>query len=61
LVGADKTGSGDYGISNDIGLMWPPGKRPLVLAVYFTQGQKNATPRDDVIAAATKITIDALR
>ena len=58
---ADKTGTGDYGTSNDLGVVWPPGRRPLVLVVYFTQGEKNAAPRDDVIAAATKITIDALR
>jgi beta-lactamase class A len=52
---ADKTGTGDYGTSNDIALAWPPGKPPIVLAVFFTQRGKNATPRDDVVAAAAKI------
>jgi beta-lactamase class A len=57
---ADKTGSGDYGTSNDIGLAWPPGKPPIVLAIYFTQHAKAAALRDDVVAAATRIVVEAL-
>lgn len=53
---ADKTGTGDYGTTNDIGVIWPPGKPPIVLTVYFTQpADKGAKPKDAVIAAATRI------
>jgi beta-lactamase class A len=31
---ADKTGSGDYGINNDIGIMWSPVCKPIVVAIY---------------------------
>jgi beta-lactamase class A len=57
---ADKTGTGDYGTSNDLALVWPPGKPPVVIALYFTQRTKDAPPRDDVLAAATRIAIEAL-
>jgi beta-lactamase class A len=57
---ADKTGTGDYGTSNDLALAWPPGKPPVVIALYFTQRTKDAPPRDDVLAAATRIAIEAL-
>ena len=58
LVG-DKTGTGDYGTTNDIGIIYPPGCKPIVISIYFTQGIKKAKPREDVIASATKIVIEA--
>ncbi len=57
---ADKTGSGDYGTANDIAVVWPPGKAPIVLAVYFTQEKKDASPRDDVVAAAARAACESL-
>jgi len=51
---ADKTGTGSYGTTNDIGVLWPPGRAPIVVAVYFTQHEPAAKPRDDVIADATR-------
>lgn len=58
---ADKTGGGSYGTNNDVGVLWPPGKAPIVLAIYFTQGRKEAPPRDEVVAAATRIVVEAFR
>lgn len=57
---ADKTGSGSYGTTNDIGLAWPPGKPPVVLAIYFTQGTQHAPWRDDVVASAARIVTETL-
>ncbi|WP_063709568.1 class A beta-lactamase [Cupriavidus basilensis] len=57
---ADKTGSGDYGTANDIGVAWPPGKPPIVLAIYFTQPGKDAVYRNDVLASAARIAAEAL-
>lgn len=48
----DKTGSGNYGVSNDIAVLWPPGRQPIVLVVYFSQPRKDAPTRSDVIASA---------
>jgi len=57
LVG-DKTGTGDYGTTNDIGIIWPPKCSPIVVAIYFTQSKKEATPRNDVIASAMQMLIN---
>lgn len=60
IVG-DKTGTGSYGTTNDAGVLWPNnGGAPIVAVVYFTQSDKNAAPRDDVIAEATRIVINGL-
>ncbi len=29
---ADKTGTGDYGTMNDIAVVWPPDRAPIVVA-----------------------------
>jgi beta-lactamase class A len=56
----DKTGTGDYGTANDIGLLWPPRRSPVVVAIYTTQGEKDAKARNDVIASAARIVVDWL-
>jgi beta-lactamase class A len=56
---ADKTGAGnDYGISNDIGIIWPTNCPPIVVAIYSIHNKKNAVRRDDVIASATRMLIN---
>jgi beta-lactamase class A len=53
---ADKTGT------NDLGIVWPAqGRAPVVLGVYYTQADKDAPARDDVIASATRIVIEAIQ
>lgn len=54
---ADKTGSGDYGATNDIAVLWPPEKPPIVLALYFAQDRQDAQARSDVLAAAAGIVV----
>ena len=53
----DKTGSGEYGTANDIALLWPPKRKPIVLTIYHTQSTVDAKRRDDVIAATARIVI----
>ncbi|MBW1212120.1 class A beta-lactamase [Pantoea allii] len=52
---ADKTGSGDYGTTNDIAVIWPPHHAPLVLVTYYTQPDPHAASRKAVLAGAAKI------
>ena len=59
-VVGDKTGSGDYGTTNDIAVLWPTQGAPIILVVYFTQREKDAKPRRDVLASATKIILSQL-
>jgi beta-lactamase class A len=57
----DKTGSGGYGTRNDIAVVWPPGRAPLVLAVMTTHDSPDAKSNDALVAAATRVIVDALR
>lgn len=54
-VVGDKTGSGDYGTTNDIAVIWPENHTPLILVVYFTQQEQDAKYRKDIIAKAAEI------
>ncbi len=56
IVG-DKTGGGDYGANNDVAVLWPPGKPPIVLALYMTQREKDAKPMNEVLAEATRVVV----
>lgn len=33
----DKTGSGGHGTTNDVAVMWPPGRAPVMVCVYITE------------------------
>jgi beta-lactamase class A len=54
-VVGDKTGSGDYGTTNDIAVIWPENHAPLILVVYFTQQEQGAKYRKDIVAQAAEI------
>ncbi|MBY0177335.1 class A beta-lactamase [Curtobacterium herbarum] len=57
---ADKTGTGSYGVRNDIGIVTPPGRAPIVLVVMTSRSRADAKPVDALVAAATKVTVAAL-
>lgn len=48
----DKTGGGMYGTNNDVGIVWPPHRAPLVLAVLTTKPDQDA-PADDLLVRRT--------
>ncbi len=53
----DKTGSGDYGTANDIAVLWPPHRAPVVMAIYTTRHDKTAAPRSDIVASAARVAV----
>lgn len=57
---ADKTGSGDYGRANDVGIVWPPHAGPLVVAVMSDRPGYGTPPVPSLIAAATRHVVAAL-
>lgn len=57
---ADKTGSGNYGTTNDIAVIWPKNHAPVILTTYFTQPEKDASARKDVLASAAKLIAEAI-
>lgn len=51
----DKTGSGSNGASSDVAAIWPNGKKPLLVAVYYTGSDGNADQQAAVIAEVGRI------
>ncbi|MEW1830305.1 class A beta-lactamase [Streptomyces sp. NPDC088196] len=50
---ADKTGSGDYGTANDVGIAWTESGDPVVLAVLTTKPTLPDAPYDNQLVADT--------
>jgi len=57
---ADKIGSGDYGTTNEVAVIWPKNHAPVILTTYFTQPEKDASARKDVLASAAKLIAEAI-
>nr|WP_256522313.1 class A beta-lactamase [Halobacillus sp. A5] len=57
----DKSGAGSYGTRNDIAVVWPPNREPIVIAVMSRYDTKNAEYDDALVAKAAEITLDALK
>ncbi|MDO8145713.1 class A beta-lactamase [Isoptericola sp. 178] len=55
----DKTGTGGFGTRNDIAVVTPPGRAPVVLAVFSDKGQPDADPDDRLVAAAARQVLEA--
>ena len=47
---ADRTGAGGYGSRAITAVMWPPGRKPIVAALYITETDASFEDRDAVIA-----------
>ncbi|MDT0546213.1 class A beta-lactamase [Streptomyces lonegramiae] len=60
-VVGDKTGTGSYyGARNDIAVVWPPDRAPIVMAIQSHRGKKDAEPDDRLIAEAASVVADTL-
>ena len=57
----DKTGTGaTYGARNDIAVVWPPGRAPIVMAIMTTRPEPDAEHDDRLIARAASAAVAAL-
>lgn len=55
---AHKTGTGGYGPTNDIGLLYPPTGQPVIVAAYYhATPTTSGTANDAIIADATRIAL----
>lgn len=50
---AEKTGSGEYGTANDVGVVWTPDRVPVVLAALSTKPDDAEAESDDPLLAKT--------
>lgn len=57
---AGKTGTGEYGTLNDIAVVWPPGKAPIVLAIMSSKAAKDAPYDEALLAEAAKYVVETL-
>jgi beta-lactamase class A len=47
----DKTGSGENGTTNDVGVVWPPERAPIIVSIYLTQTLATGEQRNATLAA----------
>jgi beta-lactamase class A len=52
---AHKTGSGDDGATNDIGILYPPGRAPILVAAYYSGSKAPREAREAVLAEVGRI------
>ena len=57
---ADKTGTGAYGTTNDVGVVFPPQGQPVIVAIYYTGSSPDAQSDSKVVAGAAAIVAQAL-
>ncbi|MGF1645355.1 MAG: class A beta-lactamase [Kineosporiaceae bacterium] len=60
-VVGDRTGTGGYGARNNIAVISPPGRAPIVLAIFSDKGRADAEHDDELISRAAREVLDALR
>ncbi len=51
----NKTGTGDNNTTNDVAIIWPPGRKPILLSVYFTGSKAPAAACEAAIADVARI------
>lgn len=56
----DKTGSGERGSTNDVGVIWRTDRKPVVVTAYLTTTSASPSRRDATIAAVGQVIAEAL-
>ncbi len=57
---AEKTGTGGYGTTNDVGIAWPVGGGSITVAVLSTKSDPSAPADEPLIAGTARLIADAL-
>ncbi len=56
----DKTGTGDHGAANDVGVFWPPERDPVVVTTFITGSDAALDARNTAIADVARAVVLAL-
>jgi beta-lactamase class A len=56
----DKTGTGENGASSDIAIVRPPGRAPILIAIYLAGSSSDAEQLNDAIARAASLIAQSL-
>lgn len=57
----DKSGAGAYGTRNDIAVVWPPDREPIVIAILSRHDTADAEYDDTLISKAAEVALNALK
>ncbi|MBN8935556.1 MAG: class A beta-lactamase [Rhizobiales bacterium] len=57
----DKTGSGERGTTNEVGVIWPSHGGPIVFAIYLTETSATIDRRNATLAAVGQALADAVQ
>ncbi len=55
----DKTGTGANNTANDVAIVWPPGRAPILISAYYTGSRLYPESRDAVLADAARMVAKA--
>jgi beta-lactamase class A len=56
----DKTGAGERGTTNDVGIVWPPQRAPVLVAIYLTETSAPVEQRNAALAAVGRAVASAI-
>ena len=56
----DKTGTCEYGTTNDVAIIWPEDNRAIAMSIFYTQSKKDAKSKDKVLQQVAKILLEKL-
>jgi beta-lactamase class A len=56
----DKTGTGEHGSTNDIAIVWPPNRAPILIAVYLTETSAPTDERNAIHADIARAVVRAM-
>lgn len=57
----DKSGAGGYGTRNDVAIVWPPNREPIVIAILSRHNTEDAEYDDTLISQAAEIALNAIK
>ncbi|MBH0347122.1 beta-lactamase [Bacillus thuringiensis] len=60
IVG-DKSGAGSYGTRNDIAIVWPPNRSPIIIAILSSKDEIEATYDNQLIAEAAEVVVNTFK
>lgn len=56
----DKTGTGENGAIGDVGIFWPPRRKPILIAAYVMEGNAPREQREQAIATGGRLVSEAI-
>jgi beta-lactamase class A len=56
----DKTGTGERGTMGDLGIFWPPERKPILVAAYVTECSASREKQEQAIAAVGRVVLEKL-